>query len=193
LIQVVIGFLSGGAFGALIKQYFDNRRARIQSIEYSIKLMPYYNPRVTQLENTQMVFKNGTNEYEFPDLYIGTIEIINTGLNDYPIFPLGLTLVEGGKFIQCKLSTTNSRHHIAELINEPTITNQTTSFDIKLKPFNRKNRYVFDVHLTNSNLPMLDSCFQLCTSKPVKLTKISPPSETISIITEMTTKAKAKK
>ncbi|MCW3108131.1 MAG: hypothetical protein JWQ09_2637 [Segetibacter sp.] len=44
-IQVGAGFLSGGAFGALIKQFFDYRRGRIQSISYNVLTKPFYNPR----------------------------------------------------------------------------------------------------------------------------------------------------
>ncbi len=37
-IQAGIGFLSGGAFGAFIKQYFDNKKNRIQPIKHLIDL-----------------------------------------------------------------------------------------------------------------------------------------------------------
>ena len=177
-IQIVIGFLGGGAVGALIKQFFDSRRNRIQPIGYSIELKPFYNSRDTQLVNTQITLNDGTNEYNFSNLYTGTIEIVNTGLIDFPIFSFGINLPIGIKFIQSK-PTSKDRHHIAELINEPTLANQTNSFDINLKPFNRSDRYVFDVLLTNSNSYISDDCLNISTSMPVKLTKISTTGEKI--------------
>jgi len=197
-IQVALGFLGGGAVGALIKQFFDSRRNRIQPIGYSIELKPFYNSQGinTQLIN-QITLNDGTNEYQFSNLYTGTIEIINTGLKDYPNFSFGINLPTGVYFIKNK-STSKDRHHITELTNEPTLTNQTDSFDINLKPFNRKDRYVFDVLLTDSNpnSNLSNDCITISTPMPVKLTKISTTGEAIisymnrsfgSIVIEMIT------
>jgi len=178
-LQVGIGFLSGGAFGALIKQFFDYRRNRIQSIEYSIELKPFYNSKKTKILDTQITISEGTNEYKFANLYTGTIEIINAGLIDFSNFSFGVTLTDGIKFIQNK-STLKDRHHIAELINEPTLANQTNSFDVNLTPFNRKDRYVFDVLLTCSNSNMPRDCINISSSMPVKLTKVSTTREAIT-------------
>jgi len=177
-IQLGIGFLSGGAFGALIKQFFDNRRNRIQPIGYSIELKRFYNSRDTQLVKTQITLDDGTNEYKFENLYTGTIEIVNTGLIDYSNFSFGINSTDGTKFIQCN-PISKDRHHIVELGNEPTLVNQTSSFDIELKPFNRKDRYVFNVLLTNSKSHISDSWLSISTSMPVKLTKISTTGEVI--------------
>ena len=195
-IQLAIGFLSGGAFGALIKQFFDNRRNRLQPIGYSIELKPLYNAIDTPI-NTQITLNDGTNPYNFSNLYTGTIEIMNIGLIDYSNFSFGLTLPDECRFIHVR-STSRDRHHSVTLINEPTLSNQTNSFDVNLNPFNRKNRYVFDVLLTCSSSDMPDDCINISTSMPVKLTKISTTGEAIisymnkslsSILVEMITKA----
>ena len=135
-------------------------------------MKPFYNSKDTQLINTQITLDDGTNEYKFSNLYIGTIEIINTGLIDFENFLFGITLPDGIKFIQNK-HTPKDRHHNAEISNEPTLTNQTDSFDITLIPFNRKDRYVFDVILTSSNSHISYDCLAISTPKAVKLMKIS--------------------
>ena len=176
--QVAIGFLSGGAFGAMIKQYFDNRRNRIQPVGYSIDLKPFYNSANTSIATTHITLNDGTTDYKFSNLYTGTIEIINSGLTDYSEFVFGISLQDGNNFIQNK-TTTKDRHHQVEISNEPTLTNQTNTFDITLKPFNRKDRYVFDLLLTSSNLNIQSNAVVLSTSKPVKLTEISTTTDTI--------------
>ena len=126
------------------------------------------------------MLQSQTNEYKFSNLYIGTIEIINTGQLDFQEFSFGINLTEGNKFIQNK-SSSKDRHHIVEITNEPTLANQTHSFDIKLKPFNRKDRYVFDVILTSSFIDIYDDCFEISTPMPVKLTKISTKDILLSL------------
>ena len=175
-IQLGIGFLSGGAFGALIKQFFDYRRNRVQPIGYSIELKSVYNLKDTQLENTLITINEGKKEYKFSTLYIGSIKIQNIGLTDFMNFSFGFTLTDEIKFIQCK-SNTKDRHHVAELINEPTLENQVDSFDVNLKPFNRKDEYLCDVLLTGSNLLTSDDFFNISASVPVKLTNMLTAKE----------------
>ena len=172
-LQVLVGFVSGGAFGALIKQFFDYRRNRIQPIGYLIKLKSVYNSRDTKLVETQIILDDGTKMHNFSNLYTGTIEIINTGLTDFSTFSFGLTSANFNKFIHC-VPTSPDRHHIVEISNEPTFENNTSSFDITLKPFNRKDRYYFDFLLTTSNTYFNpENCIDISTSMPVKLKNVS--------------------
>ncbi|MET3502598.1 hypothetical protein ABIC45_004222 [Mucilaginibacter rubeus] len=52
--QVIPGFLSGGALGALIKQFFDNRRNRIQPIGKSVEIKSVYDSSENKLLNSEI-------------------------------------------------------------------------------------------------------------------------------------------
>jgi hypothetical protein len=173
-LQLLIGFFGGGAFGSLIKLFFDNRRNRIQPIEYLIVLKSVFNSRETNIADTQVTIKDEGHECKFTSLYTGTVEIVNTGLIDYHKFSFGLTLDNKGKFIQVWQKSTD-RHHIAEFVNEPSLANQVDRFDIKLEPFNRKDRYEVNFLLTASGPYVSNKIIHIGTSSPVKLT----PQKTI--------------
>ena len=177
-IQTGIGFLSGGAFGAFIKQFFDNRRSRIQPIGFSIEIKPFYNSGDNHLLNSQVIFKDDSNVYAFNNLFTGTINLINTGQNDYSEFNFGITTSEKIKFLHVKPITLD-RHHIVKLISEPSLKNQMNSFDISLKPFNRKDKYSFDILLATDQVGMSESDVKISSSMPIKWTKIISSNEIV--------------
>lgn len=146
-IQVLIGFLSGGAFGAIIKQIFDYRKNRVQPVGKSVEIKSFYDSVENKLINSQVILTGSNQEYKFSKLYTGTVKIVNTGHNDYSSFTFGITSPENVKIIHVKPTTTD-RHHLADINELPTLENQINSFDITLKPFNRKDNYTFDVLIT---------------------------------------------
>ena len=99
-IQVGAGFLSGGAFGALIKQFFDYRKNRIQAVTYNLEVKPFYNQHSDNPITSKIVIKDGDKDYKFQDLYIGSLSILNTSNQDYSEFSFGLTYDNDNKFIQ---------------------------------------------------------------------------------------------
>lgn len=165
-IQVIIGFLSGGAFGALVKQYFDNRRNRVQPIGKAIEIKSFYNSVENTLFNSQVILTGSTQEYKFSKLYIGTIKIVNTGLHDYSSFTFGITCPENVNFIQIRPESID-RHHLAEIEDLPTLENQINSFDITLKPFNRKDNYTFDILVTTSDVNLTEEDIKISSPHPI--------------------------
>lgn len=175
-VQIIAGFFCGGAFGAFIKQFFDHRRNRLQPVGYSIEVKPLYNSNSTNLIKTQITLTEGIEEHKFSNLFVGGLEIINIGLSDLSEFNFGVTLAESDQVIHLKTNS-KDRHHIAELSVEPTLSNGITSFDIKLKPFNRKDSYSFDMLITSSNNYVLIDKIKVSTSASVALSKIATVSE----------------
>ena len=177
-LQVSIGFLSGGAVGALIKQYFENRKNRIQPIGRSIEVKSFYNSDENRLLNSQIILTGTTKEYKFSKLYTGTIELINTGLDDYPEFKLGITCLETIKFIQVKANSSD-RHHIAEFSSIPSLENQISTFDIVLKPFNRKDNYQFDILLTTDSSGISKHQIEIGSPHPIRWVELTSTTEVI--------------
>lgn len=175
-IQVIIGFISGGAFGAVIKQFFDNRRNRIQPIGHAIDLKSFYNSGDNKLMTSEVILKDNEKEYKFSKLYTGTIEVLNSGLSDYSDFQFGITTSDKIKFIQVK-PISSDRHHTAEVSQKPAPDNQVSSFDITLKPFNRKDKYSFDFLLTTTEPFVSVADLQISSSKPIKWVKLVSTTE----------------
>lgn len=177
-IQVGIGFLSGGAFGALIKQFFDNRRNRIQPIGRNIEVKSFYDSIENKMLNSQVILTGATQEHKFSRLYTGTIKIINSGLTDYSSFSFGITGSDNVKFIHLK-PTTIDRHHVAEISGLPTLENQVNTFDVVLKPFNRKDIYTFDILATTLNGDLTQNDIQISSSHPIKWVDVTSTSKII--------------
>ncbi len=99
---------------------------------------------------SELVLKDSTGEYKFTRIFTGSLRIINSGSQDYGEFVFGLIISEGSTFIQAK-ATTKDRHHNLELNNEPRLSNQISTLDIQLKPFNRKDEYKLDFLVTSNH------------------------------------------
>ena len=176
--QVIIGFISGGAFGALIKQFFDNSRNRVQPIGRAIEIKSFYDSIENKLLNSQVILTGSTHEYKFSKLYTGTVKIANTGLHDYPAFRFGITSPENVKFIHIRPTTTD-RHHLVDIEELPTLENQINSFDITLKPFNRKDNYTFDILVTTLNGDLISEDIQISSAHPIKWVDLVSTSKII--------------
>lgn len=177
-VQIIIGFVSGGVFGALIKQFFDNRRNRIQPIGYSLEIKSFFDSGDNKLIKSEVILKDEVKEYKFSKLFTGTLVVVNSGLSDYSDFTFGITVSGKVKVIQIN-PTTSDRHHNADFAARPSLGNQINSFDILLKPFNRKDKYTFDFLLTSEDATITESDLQISSSKPVKWAKLISATEVI--------------
>jgi len=177
-LQVAIGFVGGGATGALIKQYFESRKSRIQPIAKSIEIKSFYDSLENNILNSQVILTGEDQEHKFSKLYTGTIKIINSGLIDYPEFSFGITGNDNMKFINVK-PTTIDRHHRAEFNDPPSLENQINSFDLVLKPFNRKDVYTFDILVTPLEGDLNEKEIKISSSHPVKWVDITSTSKII--------------
>lgn len=185
-IQIGIGFLGGGAFGALIKQFFDYRRNRIQPIGRNIEIKSFYDSIENKMLNSQVILTGGTQEYKFSKLYTGTIKIVNSGLIDYPSFSFGITGNDNIRFIHLK-PTTIDRHHMVEIPDLPTLDNQINKFDVVLRPFNRKDTYIFDILATTIDGDLNQNDIQISSSHPIKWIDLTSTSKIILEIAKEST------
>jgi hypothetical protein len=173
-LQIGIGALSGGLAGAFLKQFFDNRRNRLQPISYSVELKPFYDLDAHSIIPSKIILKENNQEYSFTNLIIGSLSIKNTGLVDYSKFSFGLTLDDDANFINIKQEDQH-RHHTASYSVTPAISNEAGIVDITLEPFNRKNIYKFDFLISAKGYyPSInDMTLDITSTQAVKLIKIS--------------------
>lgn len=171
-IQIMAGFLGGGAVGAVIKQFFDNRKYKIQPISQSIELRPFYDSSATPILNSQVILTGDTQEYKFSNLFSGTITITNSGHIDYPTFNFGITAPNDTRFIHLTYETSD-RHHIADSSNRPSLENQSLMFDLSVQPFNRKDIYKFHFLATTTQSSIKN--INIETSSPHSIKWINPP------------------
>jgi|JI9StandDraft_1071089.scaffolds.fasta_scaffold34402_3 hypothetical protein len=179
-IQVGAGFLSGGAFGALIKQFFDYRKSRIQTVTFNIELTPFFNKPNENSLASKFVIKDHGVDFRFEDLFIGKLTILNTSNQDYPDFSFGMTYSNANRFIQIQQQKID-RHHKTVFDTLPTLNNQVQQFDISVKPFNRKDNYNFDFIINVTDLENVKN-LTLSTSHPVKLKEVTSITELATLI-----------
>lgn len=177
-IQLIFGILGGGVCGAFVKQYFDNKRNKIQPIAKSVEVKSFYDSVENTLLNSQITLSGVDKEYKFSKLYTGTFKITNVGLNDYPEFKFGITCPENVKIIHLKTNSPD-RHHLTEISDLPTLENQVSVFDISLMPFNRKDSYFFDILVTTTSGELSTSDIEIISSMPIKWVDMQATSKLI--------------
>ena len=182
--QIGPAILCGGAAGAILKQIFDIRRNRIQPIGYSIELRSVYDSGDNTLLNSQIILNDGSISYKFNRLYTGTIEIRNSGLNDFPDFKFGLTLPDSAEFVQV-IPNIKDRHHIVTLSDTPSLGNQISAFDVSLTPFNRKDSYIIQFLATASYKNLSQADVLISSSHPIKLVPIYNAENMLSLAVEV--------
>jgi len=169
----------------LIKQFFDNKKNRIQPIAHSIELNSLYDSFSNGLINSEVILKDNTGDYSFSRLYNGKLKIINTGSIDFSEFVFGLTINTDANFVHTDIKTID-RHHVFEIINSPNLSNQISTVDFKLRPFNRKDYYIFDFILTSDMVNVNSKDIEISSPHPIKWTNEIQTSELLLEITRQT-------
>jgi hypothetical protein len=178
-IQILIGFVGGGAIGALIKQYFDHKRFRIQPIGKSIEINSLFDAFKNELIESEVILTDENGEVTFQRLYTGKLRLINSGSIDFETFQFGLTLIPEADFIQVKIKSMD-RHHVGEIINtKPSLTYFTNEVDIVLRPFNRKDQYIFDFLITSDKDSISKNDITISTISSVRWVELMNTSEMI--------------
>lgn len=164
--------VGGGLAGAFVKQLFDNRRNRLQPIEYSYELKPFYDITAHSIIPSKIILKEDGKEYPFTNLVIGSLTIKNTGILDFPKFTFGMTLDEDASFINIKQDDEH-RHSLATYDSIPSIQSPLNKIDLELTPFNRKNIYTFNFLISSKyGTETEDIDFSVSSSQAVKLNNV---------------------
>jgi len=165
-------FIVGIMIGSLILAILRNKKNKIPSIGSLIELKSFFNSNENDWINSKIIITGNTQEHKFDNLFIFSVELINKGSQNYDDFSMGVTLKEGLRAIDVKQSTSD-RHHVIDFVNEPKLENQQTQFDFHLKPFNKKDKYVLDIHVvSNSEDLITKEDLKLSTPMPVNFVKL---------------------
>jgi hypothetical protein len=185
-LQVLIGFISGGAFGAIIKIIVDNRKNSIQPISKNIDLTRIFDSKESPLDHTKIELKDGDSTETFTSLYSCKLRIINTGNNDYPNFRFGITAKNNTKIIRAETDVID-RHHKSEIENKnPDLNSQVAEVDFQLSPLNRKDYYIINLLLTNDSKQINVNDIELSTTEPIKWVDSDSTSKVIAEIARST-------
>lgn len=149
-IQIGIGAASGGLAGALLKQFLDTQKNRLQPINYSFEMKPFYDSTSHSIIPSQIILKEGNMEYSFKNLIIGSLIIKNAGNLYFSEFRFGLTFLDDAKCINIKQEDEH-RHHFSTYSAVAAMNNQLELLDVTLKPFNSRNIYKFNFLITTPN------------------------------------------
>lgn len=145
VIPVLVSLLGGGAVGAVLTNWFTNRRNKIPAIGILQSINCVFAPAISI--KPKITFSANGSEFHFENLYIIEIEIQNDGNSDYAEFDLKVTLSSFAKivYVDCKGQDTS---HDITLKNKIDFSSPSTYADFSLNPFNRKNIYYISAYAT---------------------------------------------
>ncbi len=167
ILKISASIIGGGAMGAVITAFINNRKNRIQRIGKSVKVTDIFFPNPLMDPHITRITISGTTEsYHYESLFLCHIEIENIGNKDFKSFDYGLTLPSNAKIVNVQTKT-NDRHH--EIIYTPSISFESNSdrIDINLTPFNRKDCYIMNLLIT-SDSPVVADQIHFSSKLPVK-------------------------
>jgi hypothetical protein len=99
-IHVVVSFLSGGAFGAVLKILWDKWSARQQPVRYRIRTESITRPATAAGDFEAVVaVRVGDDVENYTNLSLITIDLSNAGNRDLGEFNFGVTLADGEKCV----------------------------------------------------------------------------------------------
>lgn len=170
-INIGIGILGGGVAGAILNQIFHYRRNKIQPIGKSIELISFFNSAENTNLSSEITIRENSKTYSFSNIYSGSIKVVNKGKKDYDEFDFGITLPDDIGIFKIDERTLD-RHHSVKYRNQPTIDKHLNEIDITLKPFNRKDSYIIDFHMTSKSENINIDEIKISSALPVKFTDI---------------------
>lgn len=179
-VKIVGSLIGGGLAGAVLNNTVTAYRNRVQPIGRRIELASLFTPGFTgsALRPTVTV-SDGATTYQFANLYVADVQIVNRGNRDYSTFSFGLTLADGDTCVHVE-SLTADRHHFATLPVAVTPANPSRVFDAVLRPFNRADVYTFKVFIVSSGA--MPGSVEVSSSDPVRFVDIPTLAETLSEI-----------
>jgi hypothetical protein len=183
-IKIIAALVGGGFAGAIFTNALGAYQSRKQSVGTEIAVTQLFAPgsSASTFQTTLKVW-DGEQTYDYTNLYVADIQMINQGNRDIESFSFGLTL--SGKDTAVAVdSTTRDRHH--KVVPDPEVTPKNPSKipNFILAPFNRDDMYRLKVFLVaGGDKPM---AVQLSTAQPVRFVGISSSSAVSSTLISAT-------
>ncbi|HET7110624.1 MAG TPA: hypothetical protein VFI41_07105 [Gemmatimonadales bacterium] len=146
-IKIGAGVLSGGLAGAVLTNIITTYRSRIQPVGKRLDVTPLFSPGFTgSALSPSITVTSGATTYQFSNLHVAEVQVINRGNRDLARFSFGLTLTPGDEVVHIE-PTVPDRHHAVSLANPVSPATKTATPDFTLAPFNRGDAYKLRVFI----------------------------------------------
>ena len=178
-VQITFSFITGGAFGAVLKIAYDWWQGRQQPVLTKIDVDRIFSssPFESDMQANVTVKQEGTT-WSFSNLSLAKVEISNGGNADRGVFEFGITLPNTHRTILCECSG-EDRHHAIACTEAPSLKNQCSTIDFTCTPFNRKDSYTLKLYVTSESDAIRPSDVRLTSAAPVRIAR-SPSAAELS-------------
>lgn len=183
-IQVSIGFLTGGAFGAILKIAYDIFHSRTQPVGKRVDIEAVF-AKTKEFEDLEakVTLVHGGTTNEFSNLFIGNVRVQNRGNHNFAEFELGIELGENDRCVYVGWLDPD-QHHKITLLTPVTPTNPARQLRFVLKPFNRRNEYMLKLYLVLPPGVKEPQPMRFSSPEPIRFVDMPTVAETLSQVAE---------
>ncbi len=178
VLQIGASLLGGGALGAIITAIVTSYRGGIQPVAQRVEVSPLFTSSFTGTSfSPSVTVSDGTADFNFPNLYVADVQLVNRGNRDMSAFVFGITLASADKAVHLEPYGLD-RHHVLTQKTSCTPASPNGTLDIELRPFNRQDSYTMKVFIVASASepgPLV-----IGSSEPVRFTEIPSVAETLA-------------
>lgn len=179
-IKIGAGVLSGGLAGAVLTNVITAYRNRIQPVGKRIDVTSLFSPRFTgSTLSPSITVTSGVTTYQFNNLHVAEVQVINRGSRDVANFSFGLTLSQGDEVVHID-PTVPDRHHAVALTTPVSPATKTAKPDFTLTPFNRGDAYMLKIFIVAAG--HAPGPITLSSSEPIRFVDMPSITETLADI-----------
>jgi hypothetical protein len=179
-IKIAAGIVSGGLAGAILTNLVTAYRGRIQPIGKRVDVAPLFTPGfIGSALRPTITVSDGTSSYQFANLHVADVSVVNRRNRDFSSFRFGLTLGSKDSCVHAE-PTSSDRHHVATPASSVSPANPSNAFDFTLQPFNRSDAYTFKLFIVaNGAAP---EAIDISSPEAVRFTEMPSIAETLTEI-----------
>jgi hypothetical protein len=168
LILIGVSLIAGGACGTILKIIYDTYQARVQPVGYYLQYeevdkgsMRIHDLSEEEKSTEAILLKSSTK------LFMGRVHIINMTNMNMEEFRFGLTSSNDDVFVFVRTKESDRHHSIRRTTSVP-LDAPTREVDFICKPFNRKDRYEFNMYVSLALDNKRPSAVKFSSNYPVK-------------------------
>jgi hypothetical protein len=143
---LIIGLVSGGAMGAVIKIVYDKWQGRTQGIAKRVKIFPLFDKTKAQgFEAVLKVTHEGSSQ-DYPNIFVADVTVTNSTRSDFSQFEFGVES-PGARCIHVAWENPD-QHHTMDLLEPVSPDLPKGGIKLRAQPFNRRDTYSLRLYLT---------------------------------------------
>lgn len=146
-IFLIVGFVSGGTMGAVIKGAIDSYNSRVQPVSFKIEIVEFFKGTLGSSSlKAELMLDDGTNLRHIQNLFLATLLIQNNGNVALETFKFGATLGENDVAIYSEPEEGDTHNKLFQ-ITPVSLQAPVRSISYEAKPFNRGRQYSFKIYI----------------------------------------------